>query len=320
VRRAVKVLPMADSSANSYRTPAPAKINLHLRVGPPTADGFHPLLSWMVTVALFDILEFTLVDGPPAGIALACDDPAIPVDASNLIVKTASALLETNRASGAVPSRDRGLSISLTKRIPVGAGLGGGSSDGALTLLALDHLLGLKWSAQQLSDFAARFGSDLSFFFHGSSSVCTGRGQIVNPIPIPKPRWAVLILPGIHMATPAVYRHFDEMQSGNRECLQNPPDWWHWTTLSALDLLPRLVNDLEAPAFSLSQPLANLHAKASAAANRIVRMSGSGSSLFTLFDEKDEAETSADQLRLKLGVDVRSVELCPSLAQFWPMR
>src|SRR5580765_3720274 len=97
---------MADSSANSFRTPAPAKINLHLRVGPPTADGFHPLLSWMVTVGLFDILEFTLVDGTP-GVALSCDDPAIPVDASNLIVKTASALLETNRASGAAPARDR---------------------------------------------------------------------------------------------------------------------------------------------------------------------------------------------------------------------
>src|SRR5436305_148778 len=128
---------MADSPANSFRTPAPAKINLHLRVGPPTADGFHPLLSWMVTVALFDKLEFTLVDAP--GVALSCDDPAIPVDASNLIVKTASALLETNRASGAAPSRDRqrpGVAISLIKRIPVGAGLGGGSSDGAFTLLA----------------------------------------------------------------------------------------------------------------------------------------------------------------------------------------
>jgi 4-diphosphocytidyl-2-C-methyl-D-erythritol kinase len=312
VRRAVKVLPMADSPANSFRTPAPAKINLHLRVGPPTADGFHPLMSWMVTVALFDKLEFTLVDEP--GVALSCDDPAIPVDASNLIVKTASALLETNRASGATSSRDRGVSISLKKRIPVGAGLGGGSSDGAFTLLALDHLLALKWSARQLGDFAARFGSDLSFFFHGPSSICTGRGQIVDPIPVPKPRWAVLILPQIHMATPAVYRRFDEMQLGRAESLKNSIDLRQWAMLRALDLLPKLVNDLEAPAFSLSKPLADLHAKASFAANRIVRMSGSGSSLFTLFDEKDEAETSAHRLRLELGVDVRAVEVCPALS------
>ena len=306
---------MADSSANSFRTPALAKINLNLRVGPPTADGFHPLLSWMVTVGLFDKLEFTLVDDSP-GIALTCDDPAIPVDASNLIVKTASALLhEANRAPDAASSsRDRGVAVSLTKRIPVGAGLGGGSSDGAFTLLALDHLLGMKWSPQQLGDFAARFGSDLSFFFHGPSSVCTGRGQIVQPISVPKPRWAVLILPGIHMATSAVYRRFDEMRLGDAKPLENPPDWRRWTTLSALDLLPQLVNDLEAPAFSLSESLADLHAKASIAANRIVRMSGSGSSLFTLYDEKEEAETSAHRLRLQLGVDVRAVELSPSPA------
>lgn len=312
MRRAVKVLPMADSSANSFRTPAPAKINLHLRVGPPTADGFHPLMSWMVTVALFDKLEFTLVDKP--GVALTCDDPTIPVDASNLIVKTASALLETNRPSGAAPSRDRGIAISLKKRIPVGAGLGGGSSDGAFTLLALDHLLDLEWSPQRLGDFAARFGSDLSFFFHGPSSICTGRGQIVHPIAAPKPRWAVLILPQIHMATPAVYRRFDEMRLGNSDSIKNEPDWRQWTTLCALDLLPRLVNDLEAPAFSLSPPLADLHARASYLAGRIVRMSGSGSSLFTLFDEKDEAETSARRLRLELGVDVRAIEVCPALS------
>jgi 4-diphosphocytidyl-2-C-methyl-D-erythritol kinase len=298
---------MADSPANTFHTPAPAKINLHLRVGPPTADGFHPLLSWMVTVALFDKLEFTVVDGT-TGVALSCDDPAIPVDASNLIAKTAAALLETIGTS-------QGVAISLMKRIPVGAGLGGGSSDGAFTLLALARLLGLHWPAQQLGDFAARFGSDLSFFFHGPSSVCTGRGQIVKPIAAPKPRWAVLILPGIHMATPAVYRRFDEMQLGRAESLENPPDWRQWTTLAALDLLPRLVNDLEAPAFSLSQPLADLHARASAVANRIVRMSGSGSSLFTLFDEMDEAETSANRLRLELGVDTRAVELCPALTQ-----
>src|SRR5215212_7559163 len=80
-------------SAQRLRVAAPAKINLHLRVGPPAANGFHPLLSWMVTVGLFDNLEFTLTDQP--GVHLSCDDPAVPCDASNLIVKTASALLDT---------------------------------------------------------------------------------------------------------------------------------------------------------------------------------------------------------------------------------
>jgi 4-diphosphocytidyl-2-C-methyl-D-erythritol kinase len=302
---------MAETMAATLRVSAPAKTNLHLRVGPPTADGFHPLLSWMVTVGLFDKLEFTLVDVP--GIDLSCDDPAIPCDASNLVVKTASGLLDLIRASGEAAGDRPGVAAALQKRIPVGAGLGGGSSDGAFTLMALDRLLDLNWPAQRLSDFAARFGSDLSFFFHGPSSICTGRGQIVKPTPAPKPRWAVLILPGIHMATPAVYRRFDEMRLGDLQSLEKTPDWWQWATLDALGLLPLLLNDLEAPAFSLSPALADLHARATQAAGRIVRMSGSGSSLFTLFDQRDQAESAADRLRLDLRVDARAVELCPAI-------
>jgi 4-diphosphocytidyl-2-C-methyl-D-erythritol kinase len=180
-------------------------------------------------------------------------------------------------------------------------------------MMALDRLLDLHWPAQRLSDFAARFGSDLSFFFHGPSSVCTGRGEIVKPTPAPKPRWAVLILPGIHMATPAVYRRFDEMRLGTTESLEKQPDWRQWATLDALALLPLLLNDLEAPAFSLSPALVDLHARATRAAGRIVRMSGSGSSLFTLFDQRDQAESAADRLRLDLRVDARAVELCPAI-------
>src|SRR5436190_289022 len=83
------------------RVTAPAKINLHLRVGPPTADGFHPLVSWMTTVGLFDILDFTQTDDPsaPPGVRLRCDDPSVPTDASNLVVKTATALLDSLDAS-----------------------------------------------------------------------------------------------------------------------------------------------------------------------------------------------------------------------------
>jgi 4-diphosphocytidyl-2-C-methyl-D-erythritol kinase len=294
----------------TYRVKAPAKINLHLRVGPPTADGFHPLLSWMVTVGLFDNLEFTLVDTP--GVTLSCDDPKIPCDETNLIAKAASALLAMAHST-AKTTKVRGVASALHKQIPVGAGLGGGSSDGAFTLVALNRLLGLNWSDQRLSELAARFGSDLSFFLHGSSSICTGRGEIVRPIATPRPRYAALILPVIHMATPAVYRQFDAMRLGDPASLQNAPDWSKWATLDALELLPLLVNDLEAPAFALSPQLADLHKSATAVAGRIVRMSGSGSSLFTLFDDLDEAEKSADQLRLNLGVTVRAVELCPEI-------
>jgi len=308
-------------SVTPLRVPAPAKINLHLRVGPPRAgDGFHPLLSWMVTVGLFDNLEFTLTEQPGV-VRLSCDDPAIPCDASNLIVKTASALLDTVNASRAASGKQGvGASAALQKRIPVGAGLGGGSSDGAFALLALDRLLHLNLDYPQavLADLAAlasRFGSDLAFFFHGPSSICTGRGEVVRPTPPPTPRHAVLLLPGIHMPTPAVYKRFDEMLSSRStqgSALNAEPDWLAWSKLSARELLPLLINDLEPPAFSLNADLANLHRQANELSDRPIRMSGSGSTLFTLYDTAAEAERSAEHFRLSLRVDARPVEVCPT--------
>jgi len=291
------------------RVTAPAKINLHLRVGPPTADGFHPLSSWMVTVGLFDNLEFTLTDTP--GVRLTCDDPALPTDASNLVVKTATGLLDAANLSATT-----GVHIHLTKRIPSGAGLGGGSSDGAFTLLALNKLLDLQWSPDRLASFASRYGSDLAFFCHGPSSVCTGRGEIVPPLAPPKPKYAVLLLPPIHMPTPAVYKRFDQLLSPNQDSALRTQDYSAWPTLAAQNLLPKLINALEPPAFSLSAPLKEIHSHATKILDgRIVRMSGSGSTLFTLYDTRDEAETNAARLRLTLGVNVQTVELAPTGAK-----
>src|SRR6266487_2505501 len=161
------------------RLAAPAKINLHLRVGPLRADGFHPLVSWMSTVGLFDMLT---IDRSHGRFTFTCDAPAVPCDATNLVVKAVAALVDSvakgssagliaslnspnhltekemggdardldgeprNREGGAVT--DFGLNVALQKRIPVGAGLGGGSSDGAFTLLALNHLWNLNWPRQ----------------------------------------------------------------------------------------------------------------------------------------------------------------------------
>ena len=295
------------TTVTPLRVTVPAKINLHLRVGPPTADGFHPLSSWMVTVGLFDNLEFTLTDTP--GVRLTSDDPALPTDASNLVVKTATGLLDAANLAAST-----GVDITLHKRIPSGAGLGGGSSDGAFTLLALNNLLQLNWSPDRLATLASRYGSDLAFFCHGPSSICTGRGEIVHPIAPPKPRHAVLILPPIHMPTPAVYKRFDQLLSPTQDSRLGTQYYSSWPTLTAQELLPNLINDLEPPAFSLSEPLADLHARATKILDgRIIRMSGSGSTLFTLYDTRQEAETNADRLRLTLGVNVQPVELAPDL-------
>lgn len=295
----------------------PAKINLHLRVGPCRADGFHSLRSWMTTVGLFDTLtiEPAALEGgapaeppfdlrsdsrqmagaarmepPDAGLnsifSLRCDVPDLPCDQRNLVVRIARAFAEHVAMAATVTP----VTASLAKRIPMGAGLGGGSSDAATTLRALNRLWRANCAADDLSAFAARFGSDIPFFLHGPSSACSGRGEVVRPNAPPRPRWAMLVLPAVHMPTAEVYRRFDEMGLGREQDVADEPYWAEWATLDARDLLPRLVNDLEPPAFAIRPELGALQATLEEKLGRPVRMSGSGSSLFTLFDGQEEAE------------------------------
>src|SRR3954468_8516804 len=161
------------------RLPAPAKINLHLRVGPLRADSFHPLLTWMVTVGLFDTLVFVrrsmLAARRPRGrFSLSTDHPDLPRDDRNLVVKVATALADTLDREDPAPGpigegstgADRdGVSAFLNKRIPAGAGLGGGSSDAAAALVGLNRIWRANWSNERLADFSAKFGSDVPFFF-----------------------------------------------------------------------------------------------------------------------------------------------------------
>jgi 4-diphosphocytidyl-2-C-methyl-D-erythritol kinase len=290
---------------------APAKINLHLRVGPLRTDGFHPLLSWMTTVSLFDTLTFRSTR--EAGITLRCDDPSLPTDERNLVVKAARLALselphERQQSVG-------GVEIDLHKRIPSGAGLGGGSSDAATTFVVVGSLWKLPCTAQQAMALAARLGSDVPFFFEGAqSSICTSRGEIVRPIAAPKANWAMLVFPGMHVSTPAVYRKFDELGS-SRAGWDDQPDWRQWAQLSACLLLPRLINDLEAPAFSLVPELGELRARVESIVDRPVRMSGSGSSLFTLFDTRKEAEQAANDVKLKCSISTYAAEIAPQIME-----
>ena len=367
-------MPVPSDRVNTFQLLAPAKINLHLRVGSLSADQFHPLLTWMCTVALFDKLTFSYasngdlrtenfladpISSVPIDrlIDLTCTDPTLPCDESNLICRCGRVLaldiLSQAQRSISVPReaesvagnialsvgngaekpvekhRDesergrlglRAVRILLEKKIPTGAGLGGGSSDGATALLGLNRV----WAASpkqaseahHLAKLSSQCGSDLPFFFYGESSICTGRGQYVNPSPRPKPRWCLLLLPKISMPTPAVYRKFDEMRLGMDRSLTQPPDFIapdfvSWSKLPALELLPLLANDLEAPSFAIKPELGQLRMDLEQSIGRIVRMSGSGSSLFTLFDEQDECENVATKINSQFNVQAVAVELAP---------
>lgn len=356
------------------RVSCPAKINLHLRVGRKRpADGFHPLLTWMTTVGLFDTLTLNEStpepDAPGAAVArpgevlrLRSDLPGLACDSSNLVVRAANAFAvaagtdddDDNRVDEVVPgggdagrqaagagggegtgvdaaidgpvgrprarvdgevTRVRPVDAFLAKQIPLGAGLGGGSADAAATLRGLNALWHAGWSNDRLAKLAATLGSDVPFFLHGPSSVCTGRGERVSPVPPPAlARWAVLVLPDLHMPTAEVYRRFDALGLGHDDAIARVPDWNDWAMLPADDLMPRLVNDLEQPAFEIRPELGRLRERIELALARPVRMSGSGSCLFTLCDGQSEAECWARGSVEHFGVRGIAVQLCPAVA------
>lgn len=282
---------------------APAKINLHLRVGARDASGFHRLVSWLCTVGLCDTL--TIHRGDQPGCRLTCDDPNLPTDATNLVFRAAESLRNL------VPDAP-GADIFLQKRIPISAGLGGGSSDAARTLLALDRIWDLSLPAQQLTGLAAQLGSDVPFFLHGPSSVCTGRGEKVCPIAAPSAKWALLILPGMPLSTAQVYRKFDDSRLKSADWDLQPP-WQEWAGLTAGPLLSRLVNDLEPAAFALAPELGRLRGALEQALSRVIRMTGSGSTLFTLFDARDPAAASAQSVQAHFSLRTVVAELGPRI-------
>jgi 4-diphosphocytidyl-2C-methyl-D-erythritol kinase len=248
---------------------------------------------------------------------LSCDDPGLPTDGSNLVVKAATAMADAlqshvSRVGEGRTDRIEPVSAFLAKRIPSGAGLGGGSSDAAATLIGLNALWKLDWPASRLSEIAARIGSDVPFFLCGASSVCTGRGEVVRAAPAPDMKWATLVLPKIDMPTPAVYRRFDEMNLGREESVHGQVDWPAWSKLAAAELMPLLVNDLEPAAFSLRPELGELRSKLQRELSHIVRMSGSGSSLFTLCDDADSAASLAKRASASAGVDAMAVAVAPA--------
>ena len=302
---------------------APAKVNLHLRVGARDSSGYHPLLTWMCTVGLFDTLTIRQDEGAEAApsfarftadaIALTCDETSIPCDDTNLACRAARALIEVIGSAPLRPRLSRGLSIHLQKHIPVGGGLGGGSSDAARTLVGLNRLWNLDLPPEQLHAIAARVGSDVPFFLHGPSAVCRGRGEVVVPARVPRARWAMLVLSGFPVPTRDVYARFDELRLGDVGFGEAQPPWQEWADLSAGPLLSRLRNDLEPAAFALVPQLGRLRDALELSLARVIRMTGSGGTLFTLFDERREAEVAAQFVRTRHMLEAVAVELAPKV-------
>lgn len=175
---------------------APAKINLFLQVLGKRADGFHEIYSLIQAVDLYDSLTVKESD---SGISLVCDDPSLPCDSSN--IAWSAAKLMQDRAK-----LETGVSIELTKRIPYGAGLGGGSSDAAAVMKAINQLFGLNLGAAQLAVWGAELGSDVPFFFSEGAALVSGRGDIVAPVEVFQQYFVLLIKPDFAISTKDAYQ------------------------------------------------------------------------------------------------------------------
>jgi 4-diphosphocytidyl-2-C-methyl-D-erythritol kinase len=183
---------------------APAKVNLHLEVLGLRSDGFHELAMVMQSIDLADSLQFT--NTADAQITLRCDDSSLSTGADNLVLKAAELL----RARSGF--NELGVSMYLEKRIPIGAGLAGGSSDGAAALVGLNALWGLGYTAEALESMAAELGSDMPFCVAGGTQLCFGRGELLEPVPPTAEGLAVLLVkdPLVSVSTPWAYQRCKE--------------------------------------------------------------------------------------------------------------
>jgi 4-diphosphocytidyl-2-C-methyl-D-erythritol kinase len=258
---------------------APAKINLYLHVLGKRPDGYHELETLMAPISLGDTLDLELIPG--GGIEFTCSDPALSDAQDNLATRAARLFLDTFKL-------ETGVRLHLEKSVPVGAGLGGGSSDGAAVLLALRERCGIECPDLELGRIAAQIGSDMPFFVYRTAAVCTGRGEIVRPVKLQEKYAGLLVHPGFGVSTPWAYKTF----------AQNPHPGETGRALADMTLR----NDLEPPAFG-KYPWLPAVKKWFRAQPEVLDalMSGSGSSVFALTPSPDAAEELRGKFLAEFG-------------------
>jgi 4-diphosphocytidyl-2-C-methyl-D-erythritol kinase len=249
------------------------------------ADGFHNLWSLMQTVRLEDEVAIRLSDAHQE-IRLRCDVQSLAADHTNLVYRAAAAAL---RRSG----RTVGLDITLTKRIPMGAGLGGGSSDAAATILAVNELLQLGWKAGDMVEVGQMLGSDVPFFFAAPTAFVSGRGERVTPVRMTGSRWIVLVNPGFPVETKWAYQQLSSTRGRVTPLSPFHAEMENAAQVSWDQVVTRMENDFEAPVFGAHPPLAGIKARLLAEGAEAALLSGSGATVFGVFREERAAQQAA---------------------------
>lgn len=263
---------------------AHAKVNLDLRVLGVRADGYHELRTVFQTIELHDTLVCSEKPGP---FTLKCRNPGVPLDAGNLVWRAAAALWTALGRTGEI----RDAVVQIDKKIPVEAGLGGGSSDAAAALIALGRLWGGA-PVTLLREVGATIGADVPFFLSGGTALGLGRGEEIYPLVDLPPHYVVIVRPPFGVSTAEAYAWYDEDRAAglreNREFQTLPVPW--------PSRAAQMVNDLEPPVLRRHQEIGALKLQLREAGATAAAMSGSGSAVFGLFRSRLAAERAVKPL------------------------
>jgi 4-diphosphocytidyl-2-C-methyl-D-erythritol kinase len=262
------------------RVRAFAKINLSLRVLQRRRDGYHDLETIFQSIALHDTITIRRTDGP---FRLTCDDPACPIDDGNLVARAAAQVWHAAGRKGAL----RGISVDIVKRIPIQAGLGGGSSDCAAAIRAFGRLWRVPRKTQH--EIGAALGADVPYFFEGGTALGTGRGDAIRRLADGPAAWVVVAVPPFGVSTADAFRWFDERPARafalDRSEIER----------KGFNRAP--INDLQAAVIERHPAIGRLIAALAASGASQAAMSGSGSAVFALFSRRAQAERAVADLR-----------------------
>jgi 4-diphosphocytidyl-2-C-methyl-D-erythritol kinase len=280
--------------------PAFAKINLSLRVGGKRADGYHDLETTLQTISLHDTLTMSSLDD--AHIVLSCDDRRLPTNDENLVMRAAKALQSRFESA-------KGARIRLQKRIPMLAGLGGGSSDAAATLIGLARLWELNATKRDLASIGADLGADVPFFLDGGTARATGIGHQIESLPDINEKFLLVIKPNASISTADAYKALDErsLTSQNAKIILSTSE-----ANKVFDKFANLTNDFEAVVFDQEPEIRRAKNALLKAGAISALLAGSGSAVFGIFDGEDAQRRAIQAIKLETGWRVFS---CKTVAR-----
>ena len=279
----------------SIRLPSFAKINWSLRVLGRRPDGYHEISTTLQTISLHDDLLFERNDS--GEISFWCDDPNIPIGEDNLVVRAARSLKERYSLAAV------GVDIRLHKRIPTKAGLGGGSSNAAVTLLALNRLWQIAAAVPDLATIAGNIGADVPFFLFGGSAVATGTGTTLSELPDDDVTYLIALHPRASISTAEAYKALNSpsLTSNNPiPILAGSPQAGH-SYKSTSAAVRALQNDFESVVFEMEPEIKRAKAALTRAGAENALLTGSGSSVFGIFSNRETQQRAVNEIQLEPG-------------------